>query len=892
MAELPGRRRGTSRGKAGMLRRMRSKASRLLVFLSLAAVLGVAVVVGLQAFLENRKEAIRREIANAVDRDVAFESVRLRLFRRPGNLGITVTNLRVADDPRFAATPLIRAHELTFSLGWFSLLTGAPTISDVVLDRPEIQIIRNEYGDLNILAPAHPLTAGFRSAHANNAAVHARQAKLYLVDRSSEKPEELRLHGVTATLQWSHERRVRIEVSGALSEDSSRTFSVTGTVGTAAPLSEWSRNEVDLDVRAESLPQVLVTRTWRFIENQLPAYLRPSGSLNLSARVTGRLDRPRLSGLDVTGTLLGGTVDNARLTGEVDFSKASPWNRASAKGRLDLEPVQLDQLRQVPWVERITPTGLRVHQPFQVSNVFEGPLDDLTVQGTVVADDNTVQYGGWFLKEPGIAARVAVNLRLRPDRIVIDESEVRLHNAKVPFSGVIVHEPEHLVQLRIQADDVALAGWQGLLPKAADYQLDGSVSARLSLRQRSGPRTEPPSLRGTLDLANVHVIGPPGTNRSVKGLQGELAFRGDDIEVRDLQLRSGLSDLRVRGLLVNLSQPTLHYSLHSDLLNLGDVTGDPAYRAHSFSDVVHEGSAELREGIVSLRGYLSSASGQFGGNAYQNLQSIVQWSRGALTVRRLSVETLGGAIHGHGAITSRNSQGFEVELHPEAENLDANRLLALFPGYPADSVNGQLSLEGQFRGSGADWPSLVRNLNGRGRMTLNNGVLANFNPVRGVLATLHAVEGIDPIDTAGPAFLSLVRDDRTSLESVEGRFTIHQGKVRSDDMRLLSDDYSIVGRGSMDPDGKVAMQATLVLSPAFSRDLSGRYRNVRYLFDAEGISLPFRLTGQLPDVAFQPDVPQLVRYMFNKLAEERPSRAQDDDNLWKRLGQSFRELLR
>lgn len=876
-----------------MLRDMRSKASRLLVFLSLAAALGVAGVVGLEAFLENRKEAIRREIANAVGRAVEFESIRLSLFRRPGSLGLTMTDLRVADDPRFAAIPLIRADQFTLSLGWLSLLTGTPTISDVVLERPEIQVIRNEYGDINILVPARPLKAGFASAHANGAAVRVRDAKLYLVDRSSEKPEELRLHDLTATLQWSREERVRIEVAGALSEDSGRTFSVAGTVGTAAPLSEWSRNEVDLDVRVASLPQDLVTRAWTLLENHVPAYLRPSGALTLSARVTGRLDRPRVSGLEVTGALLGGTVDNARLTGGVDFSEASSWNRVLAKGRLRLGPVHLDQLRQVPWVERIVPAGLRVHEPFQVSNVFEGPLDDLTIQGTVVADDNTIQYGGWFVKAPGVAARLAVNLRLRPDRIIIDESEARLHNAAVPFAGAIVHEPEHLVQLRIQADDVPLAGWQGLIPRAADYQLDGSVSARLTLRQKSGPRTEPPTLRGTLGLANVHIVGPPGTNRAIKGLQGELAFRGDDIKIRDIQLRSGLSDLRGRGLLVNLSQPTLHYSLHSDLLNLEDVTGDPAHRAHSFSDITHEGSVELREGTVSLRGYLASTSGQAGGNAYQDLQSIVQWTPGALTVRRLFVETLGGAVHGHGSITGRNGRGFDVDLHPAVENLDANRLLALLPGYPADSVNGHLSLEGRFHGSGTDWPSFVQNLSGRGRMILNKGVLASFNPVRGVLATLDAVEGIDSIDAAGPAFLSLVRDDRTSFDSVDGRFDIHEGTVRSDGMRLLSDDYSIVGSGSMGPDRKVEMQATLVLSPAFSRDLSGRYRNVRYLFDAEGISLPFRLTGHIPDVSIQPDVPQLVRYMFNKLAEERPSRGEDEGgSLWKRLGRGFREMLR
>ncbi len=876
-----------------MLRRMRNKASRLLVFLSLAAVLGVAAVVGLEAFLENRKESIRREIETAVGRAVAFDSVRLRLFRRLGSLGITVTDLRVADDPRFAATPLIRAQELTFSLGWFSLLTGAPTISDVVLEQPELQVIRNEYGDINIFVPAQPLKAGFESAHANGAAVHARGAKLYLVDRSSEKPEELRLRDLTANLQWQRGQRLRVEVSGALSEEGARTFSVAGTVGTAAPLSEWRRNEVDLEIRAASLPQTLLARAWTFLEPHFPAYLRPSGPLTVNARVTGRIDRPRVTGMEITGALFGAPADNARLTGAVDFSQGPAWSRALAKCELHLEPVHLDQLRQLPWVERIVPAGVRVHEPLRIVNTLEGPLDDLRVQAALIADDHTIQYGDWFLKAPGVAARLAMNLRVRPDRIVIDESEARLHNANVPFSGAIVQQPEHLVELRVQTEDVPLAGWQEVVPAAKDYQLDGSVSARLALAQKSGPRTEPPALRGNLRLTNVHIIGPPGKKRPVQGLQGELVFRGGDIEIRDLRLRSGLSDLRLRGLLVNLSRPTLHYSLHSDLLNLGDVTGDAAHRAHSFSNVVHEGSAELREGIASVRGYLASASGQVGGTAYQNLQSLVHWTRGGLTVRRLAIETLGGAIHGHGTVTRRNGGAFDIDLHPSAEGLDANGLLALFPHYPADSINGNVSLEGRFQSRATDWQSFVGNLNGQGRMTLNKGVLADFNPVRGVLATLDAVEGIERIDAAGPAFLSLVRDDRTSFENVTGHFTIRGGKARSDDVRLVSDHYSIVGQGSLESDGQVELQGALVLSPAFSRDLSGRYRNVRYLFDAEGISLPFRLAGRIPDVTIQPDVPQLVRYMFNKLAEERPPQAEDNDgNLWKRLGRGFLELLR
>ena len=256
----------------------------------------------------------------------------------------------------------------------------------------------------------------------------------------------------------------------------------------------------------------------------------------------------------------------------------------------------------------------------------------------------------------------------------------------------------------------------------------------------------------------------------------------------------------------------------------------------------------------------------------------------------------GGKIRGHGALTRRNGQGFDFELSPTAEHLDVRSLLSLLTNGPTDSVNGRMNLRGRLRSAGKDWPEVVHNLSGHGSVTLDKGVLGKFNPVRGVLTTMDAVEGIDKIDSAGPAFISLVRGDRASYESIEGTFTIDKGRIRSDDLLLIADEYSIVGRGWASHDGGVDLQATLVLSSAFSHDLSGRYRNVRYLFDADGISLPFRLSGNIPDVVIAPDVPQVTRYMYDKLAQERPPKTRDGEgdgfNLWKRLERGFRELLR
>ena len=873
---------------------MRSKASRLLVVLSLAAVLAVVAVVGLEALLDNRKEAIRQTMESAIGRAVAFDSIHLNFLGSPGSLGITVTDLRVADDPRFAATPLVHADQLTISLGWLSLLAGKATVSNIVLHRPEIQVIRNEYGDINIFTPSHALDASLRSAHRAAMAVHANGGKLYFIDRSSEKPEELRVHDLAVALQWSREPSIHVDIAGTLAPDGGQPFSFTGTVGTSQPLPQWASNAVDLELRVASVPQVLVARGWKLLENYLPSYLRPSAPLDVSARVSGKLNRPRVSQMSVTGALFGAAAQNARLAGELDFSRAASWNEGRVKAEWQLGPVKLGQLRQIPWVDRVIPAGLAIHQPLSLSNLVEGRFDDLKIHTSVTADANTIQYGRWLDKAPGVAARLAMNVRVRGNRVVIYESEAQLHNGKVVFSGSVDQHPEQVVRLRIKTDDMPLEGWEALVPAAAGYRLDGTLSAGLSLRQKSAPRDEPPTLLGNLRLANVNLIGPPGGNRNIQGLQGDLEFRGNDVEIRRLQLRSGLSDLRVRGLLVNLSRPTLHYSVQSELLNLADVTGDAAYRADSFSNVTSEGSAGLTKGVLSVRGHLASSNGRLRGIGYRNLQGRIDLTGGNLKVDRLGVETLGGKIRGDGALTSRIGQGFDFALNPTAEQLDLRSLLSLLPNGATDSISGRMNLKGRFRSTGKDWAAMVRNLGGRGRVTLDKGVLGKFNPVRGVLSAMDAVDGIDKIDSAGPAYIPLVRGDRASFESIEGTFNVKKGRIRSNDLLLISEEYSIVGRGWASHDGGVDLRATLVLSSAFSRDLSGRHRNVRYLFDADGISLPFRLAGNIPDIVVEPDVAQLTRYMYDKLAQERAPRSDDSDgfNLWKRLGRGFRELIR
>ena len=873
---------------------MRPRASRFLVFLSLTAVIAVAAVVGLEAFLENRKDSVRRQIEVAVARPVNFDTIRLNFLEHPGHLSVTLTNLRIADDPRFAATPLIHANQVTISLGWLSLFTGNPTVSDIVLNQPEIQVIRNEYGDVNIFKTAQSVDSGLQSVDRAGTTVGINGGKLYFIDRSSEKSEELQLHHLAATLQWSREQGVHADVSGSLYPDGRQPFSVVGNLSTPRPLSRWADTPVDLRLNMTSLPKVVTSRGWKLLENQLPEYIRPSGPLAVTARISGKLSRPRLSQMRITGSLFGGATNNATFTGDVDFSKATTWSDGLVKAELMLDPVTLDEIRQIPWANRVLPAALAVHLPLKVSNVLDGKLNNLKLQTSVTADSNSMQYGKWLHKAPGIAARLTMTTQLRTNQLLIDESKLKLHNGTVSFSGSIRQDPDRVARLNITTADLPLTGWQDLVPAADGYKLNGLVDAQFSLVQKLAPQQETPTVTGELRLSNVNIIGPPGTHRNIQGVSGELEFRGRDIEIKKLRLRAGLSDLEIRGLLVNLDRPTLHYSIQSNLLNLTDITGDAGHRADSFSNLVSEGSAEFSKGLLSVKGHLASSNGRYKSIDYRNLQGKVHWTEDKLSIQELDVETLGGKIRGNGMFSNRIDEGFDVELSPTVELLNIHNILALFPLGTKEPVRGRLDMTGRFKSFGKDWLSVVRNLAGRGSFTLDKGVLSDFNLVRQVLAGMSTVEGIDHIDTAGPAFIPLVRDDRATFEMMEGTFTINDGQLLSNDLLLIANEYSVAGRAWANHAGHVDLRATLALSPAFSRDLRGRYRNVRYLFDTDSISLPFRLVGNIPNVATRPDVVQLTHYMYEKLAEERGPKPDQGDsfNLWKKLGQGFQKMLR
>lgn len=885
---------------------MKRKTSKVLVIAAVAiALTGAGLFYSLDALVRESRDVVRHKLEQAVGRPVAFDAIELNLWGTPS---LAVNNVSVQDDPRFAATPFLHAKQLKISVRWLSLLGGEPEITGLVLEQPEIQLIRNEYGDINIFKPNEQTAKPTRLPPLRLPAtgIQANGGSLHFIDRSSDAPEELSLRDLSVTIHRSSADKISIDLTGALAEDEYKPFAAKGTVGPLGPDADWTRNPLDLEIQITSLPRTIVSRSLALLADKVPSYLRVSGPVEINAHVSGTMGQPRISQVKLRGALFGATAANTTLTADVDFSPDAAWHEGVIKAQLDLTAVTTEQLKQIPWVSRLLPTELVIKGTLNLKNTIDGKLGDLVVRTALSAKDNEIRYGHWFRKRPGIKAELALTTHLSSQQIVINESTLQVYNGKFGFSGSVTENPEQVVRLRVKTTDVPLVGWQNLLPPIAGYEIDGKLNAAISFRKKSSPRDESPALLGYLQLTDTHALSKQRGQRNLEGVNADLRFQDTDIEIRNLQLRSGASDIALKGQLSNPQKPVLHYSLQSTTFRLSDLTQSNDQRKDLFHYLASEGIMEFASGLASVKGNFTSSDGILKGAAYRNLRATLDWTRQGLKFKNLRFDALGGKVQAHGSVLVDPELKFRVRLSPNIKDMDMQQFLALVSPGAVNAMSGRMDLDGQFSGAGQDWPTLSQTLNGQGRMDLHNGVINNFNMIQGVLAALDALQGIRGITSAGPKFTTLVRSGQTSYESIKSTFSIENGRVVSDDLTMTTRDYAIVSEGWFDASGRLDWRANLALSPDFSRALSSRHRNVRYLLDdQEVMSIPFRLKGKVPRVEVKPAIKQLARYMRAKVAEERgPQSAPGSDSkrnsgLWNgfkqgsdHLWNNFRRLFR
>ena len=120
---------------------------KLLTILLVAVIAAAALVQIFNVIARKNRDLVRQELQKVLGKDFNFTALEVTFFSPPG---FSVKMVRMADDSRFAATPIIQAKELILGVSLWNLLWGRVVIDTLIFDEPEFQIITNESGVLNL----------------------------------------------------------------------------------------------------------------------------------------------------------------------------------------------------------------------------------------------------------------------------------------------------------------------------------------------------------------------------------------------------------------------------------------------------------------------------------------------------------------------------------------------------------------------------------------------------------------------------------------------------------------------------------------------------------------------------------------------------------------------
>jgi uncharacterized protein involved in outer membrane biogenesis len=148
------------------------------VFILLIAGLLVYGVLNLNSLVKNNRQYLLDRIGDSLDRDVQAQEVQVGL-----GWGITleISGLQIADDPSFSQLPFLKAKQVSGQVELLPLLSRQILITRMELLNPEVRVLRDRAGRLNVATLGAKGAASARQARAGSEGAASRIPIHFLV---------------------------------------------------------------------------------------------------------------------------------------------------------------------------------------------------------------------------------------------------------------------------------------------------------------------------------------------------------------------------------------------------------------------------------------------------------------------------------------------------------------------------------------------------------------------------------------------------------------------------------------------------------------------------------------------------------------------------------------
>ncbi len=843
---------------------MKSLRRLLLLILVSLAVAVAGLVESFNILAARHREQVRQELQKVLGQDVSFASLEVNLVGRPG---FVAREFRIADDSRFAATPLLRASELVLGVSVWELFFRRLVITSFTFNDPEFQIITDESGQLNLTALINRKTELRRFPRLRRAApelkplavsfavdeIRIQRGRVDYLDRSVKEPAELRIRNISLSVHgFAPGETTKVRIRAALTEGLSQDASIDGQLAPPPQNRPWLQRGVDLTLRFDSLRVPVVARAIGALRDKIPSELDVTGPIALQAKAGGTLERPRFDGITLKIPLFGSSDYNAVMTGSVQFTEQRTWESAQLKGRLVVRPLALARLRNLKLLTRHLPPALITRGTVNIDSRFEGTWRTLRIGALVRADKAELGYNTWFRKPADSPATIRARISRVKQRLEFHESELDLGANKLGFSGAVYFNSAPRLLLTLRSQNASVPAWNEFITTPLLAGAAGNFDLNVTIGKNLLSNDGNWNMAGRLKIDNLELKHSAG-GRNVENLYSEVAFTGKGARLHAMRFRVGHSKFFIDGTIANLLEPRLLYRLRSPDLDFGDLPIIGASAPVRLKSVNGVGEIYLDNDRWRLNGSIASPHGELGTFPYRELRADIDLSASGLGFNNVSARTLNGVFRAEGYWSAATDRAQRLQFAAQVDGVELSALMGQLLPPLRDRFEGQLTGKGSFHITGADDAEAKDSLAGSFETSIQRGVIRDFNLVsqlllRGSGAAVTAAS----ISRLPPSFAALVKRRNTPFESLKANFTVDQKRIFTDNLIITTPDYTVTGAGSMAFDRSTNWNGAIVLSPGLTQEVQRDYRMIRYLLDRRSrLSIAFRVAGKIPNVTIR-----------------------------------------
>jgi uncharacterized protein involved in outer membrane biogenesis len=839
---------------------------------SVVALVVVAVAIlalNLNKIINSKKGVLLAQAKQQTGRDISIGDVGVTLWPA---LGAKVSDVVVSDDPAYSTEPFVRAKQLIVSVQLLPLLHRQVEIKRLVLDEPNIVIIKKDQAHFNftslVAAATPPPAAGGTPAapkNANMAAVLAyadiRNGTLRYVDQAAGMDRTIRDIDFTAS-NVGIGKKLDAKLAAAVIGDKQdvRIDAAAGPLGDPADRATWGATPLDVKL---TLDPVAIDALMAFAPPKpgaKPAQPIP-GDVTATAELSGTLGEATLEHLDIAATLLGAKTPNVRLGasgGPFNFTADSTlvFAHATLKGKLDTDAIPLSAFKMTSTDPKSPPPVLGGDMRAGAS--FEGNLAALAFNADIDASNASMEQKDAtgktsFIKKAGIPAKATVGGTFRPQHtpgegIDLAKIDITFHALTGTGSGRIVPFEGSAKSMNLTLDvKTALAPWNDLLPAMAPFAVSGDASANVHITGSMAPNAQP-DITGTAQFRNVGAT-VEGMPKPVSDGQGTAAFTMKTANINGAKFKVGDSRFVMDCNVSSFTPMAATYRVTSEAVNGLDVQAPapgakPLPRPDVFRQVAASGAMkETSPAVVDNNLTVTSKNGVFTNIDYTDLTADVNVGPTITTIKSYSAKVLGGTISGSGTMDPKASK-FDITSKVENINL-ADYFHYKFPEL-SNVVVGKLNADFQLAGQGKEWPDIAKTLTGKGGALVLEGSLLNVNIANQIVSSIQGMPMVPADLTARMKARNpkLFSENKTVFQNLSSKFQIANGKIQVPDLKLATSDFALNGDGWFSLDKEMNVKSTLTISQKLAGDLVAELPMAKYILSPDGrIDVPLTLSG-------------------------------------------------